>query len=316
MQRSVPLLVLPLLALAFAGCADGGGAAVDGADDPVDRLDLVATDTTGVLRGVVVDEAIRPIANATLEVTGTAQRTATTGPDGVFGFDQLPPGTYFVKATRLGFLPTQQSAEVVAGVADPPAVKLLLQRDAGFQAFVEVQQYEGFIECTTSILVLCGIPNVLTGQNITNDRFAWDQSFSDNATHLQAEMVWESTQAASPELYFEMEVLHDDCERAEGSEVGSFLNSTRGPSPIYATVNQSEVRDWDLGQVCPIYMSLFSGGVPGAPCGDADPTGTAPGWCAGATLQQRFTMYFHGFYNFMPNPGWRFTVDGQPVPPS
>ena len=307
--------LLAVSALLVAGCTVEPKPESEAESLDFASIDLEASDTTGILRGVVVDEAIRPLAGALIALQGSDPRNQTTRDDGLFGFDGLEPGTYFFTVTRLGYRTIQQSADVVAGEQQPKAVKVVLVADPAAAPFVEAQVYEGYIECTTSVLVLCGAPGLLTGQQLTNDRFTWDQYFTNNATHIQAEMVWESTQAVSPELYFEMEVLHGDCERAEGSQVSSFLNGTRGPSPIYATVNQTEIRDWDLGQVCPIYMSLFSGGVPGAPCGDADPTGTAPGWCAGATLQQRFTMYFHSFYNFMPNPGWRFTVDGQPVPP-
>lgn len=303
------------VAVIMAGCAGTKNEISAAQAEDFEELSLEATATTGVLRGVVVDEAIRPIAGAVVAIQGDAGSSITTTDTGVFGFDDLEAGTYFLEVSKIGYFSVQQSTEVVAGEAEPSAVKILLRKDAASTPFVQVQSYEGYIECTTSVIVACGIANLLTGENHTNDRFAWDQSFADDAMHLQAELVWDSTQSLSPELYFEMEALNDGCDGGDDDE--RFLNSTRGSSPIYATVNASQIDLWDIGSACPLWISLFSGGVSGAPCGDADPTGNAPGWCAGATVSQRFSMYFHTFHGFLPPAGWRFTTDGTtPAPPS
>lgn len=316
--RLLPIAACAALAVTLlSGCSDAPDAADPTEDVDFTGIDLTATDSTGIVRGVVVDEAIRPLANVLVQLNGADPREATTAEDGLFGFDGLPPGTYFIQASKPGFKPMQQSADVVAGEGEPSIVKVVLAADASTQPFVETQLYDGYIECTTSVLVLCGLPGVLTGMQVTNDRFAWDQYFSDNASLLQAEMVWQSTQSLSPELYFEMEALHEDCDTdVEG--LRAFLNNTSGPSPIYATINQTQIAGWSIGQTCPVWMSLFSGGVSGAPCLDAvpDPANQVPGWCIGATVQQRFSMYFHGFYHFLPPPGWRFTADGAPAPPA
>ena len=300
MRRTLPVAIHGLvLALVLAGCAEDGSPETQEAD-PVDALELEATDTTGVLRGVVVDDAIRPLAGVLVELSGTGNGSVETSDDGVFGFQDLPPGTYFVKASRIGYFGAQQTVEVVAGVDDPPVVKVMLRRDVTYQAFVESRQYEGFIQCTSSVLVLCGIPNVLTGDEITSDRFAWDQAFADGGAHIQAEMVWDSTQALSPELYFEMEALNDACENSN-DDVGRFLNNTSGPSPIYATVNATQIQAWSVGSTCPLWISVFSGGAAGTP--------------VGFTVQQRFTMYFHTFVGYAPPSGWRFAIDGEPPQP-
>lgn len=289
-----------LVTVALAGCSATPAA------EPVEEvdfsdIDLDATSSTGVIRGVVVDEAIRPISGVLVQLTGSNPRNATTTDEGLFGFDGLEPGTYFLQVGKAGFKGVQQSADVVAGEAEPPVIKVLLLQDAATAPFVEAQVYDGYIECTTSVLVLCGAPAILTGQQLTNDRFAWDQYFTDGASLLQAEMMWDSTQPLSPELYFELETLNDGCEN-NNEDIGRFMNSTSGASPIYATINQTEIQAWSIGQTCPVWVSIFSGGVAGTP--------------VGATVQQRFAMYFHGFYNHLPNPGWRFSVDGPPAPPA
>ena len=41
--------------------------------------------------------------------------SATSDENGLFGFDSLPAQTYFLQVSKVGYRPTQQSAEVVAG---------------------------------------------------------------------------------------------------------------------------------------------------------------------------------------------------------
>jgi hypothetical protein len=302
--------VLPLLALlttAFAGCA-GDASSPDEAEIPeeaFDDLELEATDTTGIIRGIVVDDAIRPLEGAivTLTIPGAGKQTVETTEAGTFGFDDLEPGTYFMRAEKFRYTSAQQSVEVVAGVKEPPVAKVLLVPDGSIEPFFQAITYDGYIECTTSFLVLCGLPNLLTGQEITQDRFTWTTYFIPNSTWIQAEMVWQSSQSLSPNLYFEMEALDGPCE-GDG-----FLNRTEGPSPVYAVFDPEEHPDNNIGEECGIYFSLFSGH------NDPLPRQPVTGWGIGVTIQQDFTMYIHSLYSFVPAPGWRFTVDGDPVVP-
>lgn len=306
-MRSVALAALPALLLSIAllaGCADPAATVADEPAGLAD-LDLEATATTGVIRGVVVDAAIRPVGNATIEVAvgaGPARRT-TTSANGAFGFDGLEAGTYFLQVSKPGFLSIQQSADVVAGVSEPPIVKILLAIEPGFLPYVSARTFEGFIECTTSFIVLCGLPNLLTGTNYTNDRFTWTWYYEPNGTVIQAEMAWESTQSLSPNLYFEMEALDAGCEDT------AFFNRTEGPSPVFATINATQIEE-TLDEDCGVYFSLFSGHNPPLP------RQPVTGWGIGATVQQRFTMFSHAFYDFLPPVGWRFSVDGAPEVPA
>lgn len=317
MVRVAPGLIV--LCLLVAGCAqDGGGADEDEVQDI--GVELEATDTTGIIRGVVVDERIVPLVGVNVTLTQAPGLSTRTNENGGFGFEGLEPGTYFMQVEKIGYFSVQASADVVAGDPEPPLVRVILKANPVAKPFWQASTYEGYIQCTTSVLVLCGIANVLTGDDITNDRFAWDQYFASNASLIQAEMVWDTTQALSPELYFELEALNDACEKDDDERyesVGSFLNNTSGVSPIYATINQTQVEAWDIGEVCPVWVSIFSGGVSGAPCLDAvpDPLNRVPGWCVGFTVQQRFTMFFHTFHGYMPPAGWRFAEQGDPPEP-
>lgn len=313
-----PLTLVALLAGALlAGCSagDGDGAAKPGDGPSAQELGLQATASTGLVRGVVVDDAIRPLANVTVTLQGVGGAVQRTDPTGAFGFDGLQPGTYFVKATKLGYFDSQQSAEVVAGVTEPPAVKIQLAVDASFRAYFEVQVYEGFIECTTSFLVLCGAPNTIEPimcsefgacyGNVTNDRFTFTQFFQANATMVQTELVWQTNQAASPELTLSAEALTADCKNTDLSTV---LNHTTGPSPIHVRVHDAILRDYEIGPRCGVYFSIFAGDATGDPTGQDIPLGV--------TVEQRFTAYTHAFYGYMPPAGWRFSDDDTvPMPP-
>src|SRR5688572_25608227 len=111
MQEGVvvlPMMTRRTLAMALmlflAGCS--GSADSDDADQPPAPGDdafkgLVATDTTGVIRGIVVDQTIRPLGGALVETTvpEKGKVSATSLEDGSFGFDKLPEGTYFLRVT-------------------------------------------------------------------------------------------------------------------------------------------------------------------------------------------------------------------------
>jgi hypothetical protein len=298
----------------LAGCSgpnDGPDPASD-SGPTFDDLDLQATSTTGIIRGVVVDDAIRPVAGAKVALQGELAREAVSTDLGTFGFEGLPAGTYFLNVGKPGYFDAQQSAEVVAGVAEPPVVKVQLAVDAANLPYVETYVYEGFVECTTSAVVLCGAPNLVTGDNITNDRFTWDQYIGDGADLVQSEMIWTSTQAVSPQLYFEMEALNGECEPDAANDDG-FMGSVRGESPIMARINASLLQLNGIGSACPIYYSVFSGGPV---CTEPTPipeVGTLNPICPGATVEQRFSMYVHAFHGYLPPEDWRFS-SGEPVP--
>src|SRR3954471_7065827 len=92
----------------LAGCTGGAkGKANSGATADFTDLGLEATASTGIIRGIVVDDAIRPLANATvgLQLADGKTQNTTSAKDGVFGFDGLAPATYFLHITKLGYRP-------------------------------------------------------------------------------------------------------------------------------------------------------------------------------------------------------------------
>jgi hypothetical protein len=86
----------------------------------------------GVLTGRVVDSSGNPVANATVTVTSVDNgqaRSATTGTDGSYRFDDLPLGNYRMKLEAAGF----QTVEIPSATVDgtkPPVVDEKLQASA------------------------------------------------------------------------------------------------------------------------------------------------------------------------------------------
>lgn len=145
-----PLAVAGMVAVTvLAGCSDPQASAA-AADDPFAGLadDVEVGDTVGAITGVVVDAAIRPLANATVEVVSTGANT-TTDATGRFAFEDLEPGTYFLRAAAYRHEPTQVSVDVVAG--SPSTVRILLVRVGGAEPYKTTLHFEGYIDAWLGI---------------------------------------------------------------------------------------------------------------------------------------------------------------------
>lgn len=312
-----------LLALSFlAGCtgSPGPGDGLPPAD--FDDLGLQATASTGVIRGIVVDDAIRPIADASILLTPGDKSTATT-PAGTFGFDALEPGTYFLRIERAGYNATQTSTEAVAGVAEPPILKVLLTRNPSTVPYIETLQFNGFL----SLGVAIGITSVGTTIDPTlsetlDDHSIWNVGFSEVPTWAQGELVWTHNQAAGGMLIWEM---------VHGGTNDFFGYRETAVSPALAFWNTTTLQ-LHAGNVTSdgIDYRFFGGPHPATgPGGMIPPEDQCPTvptvvlgdrnpcrFGYGVTVQQRADAYVHHFYNFAPPEGWRFTVDGDPIVPT
>ncbi|MEA3166564.1 MAG: Carboxypeptidase regulatory-like domain, partial [Thermoplasmata archaeon] len=113
-----------------------------------DGSGLDVSPTTGGIRGIVVDQAIVPVNGAKITLSGG--KNTTSDEEGLFRFTGLEPGDYFVSVAKPGYTAVQQSASVVAGVADPPIVKVLLTRLTTAQPYLDHFKLDGFYECAFS----------------------------------------------------------------------------------------------------------------------------------------------------------------------
>ncbi|MHB1262472.1 MAG: carboxypeptidase-like regulatory domain-containing protein [Thermoplasmatota archaeon] len=303
MPRAAVLAAL----LALTGCADPGpddGSSADAA--------------SGFIDGVVVDSAIRPLAGVAVRATGQAAANATTDGNGTFRLGPLPLGAYAVSANRTGYIEAVLTANAVADGEDAPVLKLVLE--ANFQTFpyVETFVFEGYIECGTSSIAVCAVPNFATLAlcdtadtcmgNVTADSFNVNHVPEGVPDWVQSELVWTPTVDASDRFYFS--VSHYTI--GEESELETVYNSTRGTSPLLLTVPGNASHESGLGVTEGYRESVFSAAIDGTTPPGCELPCTGPGFA----VQQRFTIYTHFFYHYQPPQGWRFTESDVPPPPT
>lgn len=310
--------ILLALLIPLAGCADDAGPTTVEDDDTFDGVETHATATTGVIRGVVVDESIQPIVGAMVSLVGSDLNT-TTNENGAFAFNELEPGSYFVEASRLGFVAMQKDTTVVAGVDTPEVLKFVLLRDEGLRIDFTPYDWKGFMQCGLSVIALCGVAD-----DYLDDDFVETHVVDPDPAWIQSEMIWESTQAVSDEMW----LWHSYSTKGGGFD--DSFGWVQGPSPLLIKTHAESLNRWGtneswaaMGSTHDLTLRVFSGSINGT----RDPSGCYPRvdvpaygrveYCGGVgfTLQQDFHVYTHMFYGFQPDDGWRFSVHGHPVVP-
>ena len=302
------LLLLVLIAALFAGCSEAPEEPE--AQDDFENFDgdLTATDTTGVIRGVVVNEAVVPIAGVLVEVDGQGLQ-ATTDENGLFGFDGLEAGTYFLALSKIGHVPVQTGVDVVAGESAPPVLRVRMLQDLENQPYSATTPHRGYYQCGLSFVVVCGAPNVLTGDQVTEDTSTHTFYFERQPTYVQSEMSWETTQTVSPDLRLEVETI-DNC-------TGPVLiGNVLGPSPLRIMANETQLQEHGVIGECGLYHSVFAGDVlEQAHCGFWDPVPLLK--CGvGFSIEQSFEWFVTEFHGYTPPEDWWYITDGPLAPPA
>lgn len=318
-------LALAVVAM-LAGCSDSPAtkAAQTISDSPAAVLGLEASATTGVLLGVAVDEAIRPLANVTVQVA-TAQGslwTTQSRADGLWGFSRLEAGTYVVTANRTGHVSVQTVASVRAGVTDPPLVHLVLDTDPEQQPYVVALSLEGFLPCG----IRGGTGGVHCAQitqtrSVLSDRSTILVPVEAGPSWIQLEVHWDSTQPLSDQMgLYIRQVPNDD---GNDAYMGIYpLN--QGPSPVVLAVDQDGVGHCHTCVEAPLNHTRWQDMDIAVRSGDLSAT-TPPETCSptgspclagvGATVNQKFQAFVHILYRATPPPDWLFSRDGPPLPP-
>ncbi|MEA3143937.1 MAG: Carboxypeptidase regulatory-like domain [Thermoplasmata archaeon] len=321
-------MALLLAALFVAGCSSKA------ADRP-EADGLRATPTTGIIRGVVVDAAIRPLAGVHVVLPGTGgspARSTSTNDLGLFGFESVQPGGHLLRITRLGYAEAQQAAQVEAGVSDPAPLRVQLVTLSGAAPYAQAFKFSGFLECALSVVALCAVfngptcgqPNLPCTQNVSNDNFATIVPIDHPPQRIQSEMVWQTTTSASDQLW----LWHSKARRADGTYNGSCACWAQGKSPLLLATNESRAAEQDYGSWNNLELRVFTGSIEGTR-NPLDPNGCYPAtpsvpmvgsaqYCGGAgfSVEQGFTIYTHVFYGYLPPDGWRFTEQMDVPPPA
>ena len=310
--RTLTLLALLGFAL-LAGCsAKSAGTATQS---------LAPTATTGSIRGVVVDSAIRPLPGVLVTLRAGADKTSTvnTTASGLFRFDGVPAGSQVLKAHRTGYLDVQLPVQVEAAIAEPNETKVTLAIDPSYQKpFVQPFQYKGIMECSAVVnapapvgraaVAACALPGQTTGQSTpVEDKFLVVHTLdSGKPRFVQSELVWEASGPFAGSLLLYMDERNHTASPTvgtTGAQTGySELEHAAGPSPVIVHV-QDEAVD-RLGRGYDLQLRVFAWYQDPVP--------------VGAVFQQSFTLYSTAFYGFAPPEGWSFAKEGKlpDIPPT
>jgi hypothetical protein len=309
------------MAILLAGCAGAGG----GGGGPSDANDLADDPSRGTLAGVVVDDAIRPVAGASVNVTGGAtQANATTDREGRFAIPGLEPGTYVVRVSKEFYSSHEQAVVVQDDLAEPEVVRFQLVFEPQSVPYADLYKFEGFFECGFSFpgggTNGCANVNIVTGimlcaydlpcTNVTSDRSVELIPITPQPGFLQSEMVWEPTSDAGRAMDFGLFAATRE-ELQDGFADG--YNGTWGESPLMLQLHGADLEESRIGiegrQLGIQVSSAWSMPIP--VCSDVEPT------CgAGLVVQQPYTTYTHAFYGYRPPAEWRFATDGPPPSPA
>ncbi len=310
------MFIVAVLAFAtLAGCADP---APTGTDEPDGFKDVkVEVDEQhGVILGVVVDQAIVPIADVKVSTdVGGKTIEKTTDAQGRFVFDRVPEGTYFLTSEKLGYEASQISATVVAGVKDPAVLKIQMAATFSGTPYMVPFQFTGFIACSysysggvginapcitdyTSIGYPGGAAPIL--REIQGDSRDWLTEVNPGWKSHVTEMVWEaSAQGTSDRLGVTISF--------EGRTASHWYSSDGGPSPLLSRLDQGTTHPTNQGDPAQVPEE----GLPNllSFVGVRRPDGEI----LALAVEQEFESFTHTFYNLGAPEGWSFIAgDGNP----
>jgi hypothetical protein len=283
-----------LVACALAGCSSKATPAAD----PVADLDLHATATTGVLRGIVVDEAIRPVAGVTVH-SSCLNQTTVTNANGAYGLQGLPSGTCFLTFTKRGYTTVQSSYDVQAGVSDPVVLRTQIAQLPNSKPYHDILKFHGNQAFAITVFNPVGHTRFVSSVPIFNGTFRSNVEYAPNPTWEQMVLAWEAKTQASMSLQL------DHCVFPKGKSTCSYSNNTWGPAPMVLTA------DAKLMELLTQNETLVDGVVVWA-AGSLTGVGQLD---VGTTVDQDFDLITVHTYNYAPPAGYRFDLDGEPVDP-
>ncbi len=303
-----------VFACLLSGCSGGGGPEPTPAQ--FDDLQGRATETTGVLRGVVVDERIIPVAGATVDLRGAAESpNQTTDEQGRFLFSDLPAGTYFLEVSSPLHQSAQTSAEVVAGEAEPRAVRVQLLRLFQQDPFSVQVVREGYFQCSqagasawySSSNCSDGVFGPASRQvpelsNATEQDREWHADVAPGWQQIVFEMDWEPT-SDSTSTRMGMVVSTYKPTRDTAHWFAEFEGERPIRGQIDVGVEHESASGVEPSMIPPegmTNMSFFA-------------SVREDGFTPGVALNQQFKVYVTMFHYGLPKEGWS-VVAGDPLP--
>lgn len=293
-------------ALLLAGCSSSPSEDLPGSDTP-----LEVDATTGGIRGVVVDQSIAPVVGALVSISGGL--TTESAADGTFNFTRLQAGEYLVSVGKPGFKAAQTTTTVVAGDANPPVVKVLIERLTTATPYLEHYKLEGYYECAFALPFItdgCDFgyrtawdevngtgtqpPVPRTIQRFSNTQFI---DVSEDTYTIVQEAYWENPSISNLWIMIDETPIDNgcDCSPSYGNRIGPAETANRldrytpdGAENTNFTTDQGD----PIGEF-PTGKTVASRGF--IPFGDPQ-----------YALNFQFTVITTLFHNYVPDPEWTF----------
>lgn len=238
-RRSVPMVALLVVSLAFAGCTDGGGkgdASAGNAGEPgLNQGGSGGSSSRGsAIFGFVADDALNPLQNVSV-LNENTNETVVSDLTGAFAFRGLGPDVYRLRMSRAGFEPRLERVNVVSNLPSWHNVTMTaLPQGKAHQVEYE---FQGFLECNYGAPNPTGgyapnncVPDHLIGLDTSpnsNARQVFVFPAAKGAVEALVEMVWQDddTNPFDDKLSIAVE------KNGTALGVGQTFLSYEGPSP-------------------------------------------------------------------------------------
>lgn len=307
----------------LAGCTDGSPPTAEAPSDAdgFEDYDVKPTATTGVLLGVVVDEAIRPIpaVKVALNLQDGTPQEKTTDNEGRFAFGDLDPGVYLLEFSHTQYATLATSVEVKAGEEDPAVHRFQVSRLFDQEPFTEIISYDGYIACAYAFFVSSTCVNDYTrvpgcldpaacpcpggcfrDQEVAKqggNRREYVSVVNEGWQAIIIEATWEPTSELGKNLGFTVSYF-------SRPDTGHWFGSTDGEAPLRIQFDVGVEHDGasyagDQPTMVPVngteeLFTFFSAGS------------------GNVAANQAFTAFQTIYYYAIPEEGWSFIVNGQP----
>jgi hypothetical protein len=278
MAPTAAVAMLLIAAGLLAGCTQPA-AVVDSEDDSGVSPDVEpqsgfqpvqTTQSTGGITGVVVDEAIRPVSGAAVQLVQAGQDQRSDD-DGLFAFAGLAQGAYTLRVSAAGMLSVTQTVTVQAESATKVKV-VLLAADASSAPYHTTYAFRGYMEASAGLATwaVALFANDLANQSLCKCTFFFVTD--DQPLDFVFEAVWTETVDDPTDFGFYWEFLTWEDNNVTGDA---------SPSPVYAVIPAS---NYPPGHTH--YKARLTG------------PWTFP------TVQQSYDLYITAFYREHPPEGW------------
>lgn len=245
------------------------------------------------VQGWVVDETLRPIADASVVLVGVGVE-ARTDTDGHYQFEAPSGVDLLVTVTAPGFLPASQATGAFAGAVH--VMNFTLERVPVERPYQVVESFNGFLRCGVVAVVLEDPSKPHEHQGVRcstvleDTRNQWQARIPDNVTGIVLEVDWEPGNPTATALVL----------KAVIDATGEVLAFLEGPPILKVQFSQDKVAQTVRAGFVDYTVQVEAGAG----------TGGHEHGALGVFHEQAFTLYATSFYNGPADPA--YTVADQP----